>query len=53
MTGRDDPAVPHSLEVQIVATTRTARTAWEGNLVDGKGQVAFASSGIGEFPVSW
>ncbi|MER6301926.1 OsmC family protein [Kitasatospora sp. NPDC001539] len=36
-----------------MATTRTARTAWEGNLVDGNGLVTFASSGIGEFPVSW
>jgi lipoyl-dependent peroxiredoxin len=36
-----------------MATTRTARTAWEGNLAQGKGIVTFASSGIGEFPVSW
>ncbi|MBP0454112.1 MULTISPECIES: OsmC family protein [unclassified Kitasatospora] len=36
-----------------MATTRTARTAWEGNLLDGKGRVTFASSGIGEYPVSW
>ncbi|AUG77391.1 peroxiredoxin [Kitasatospora sp. MMS16-BH015] len=36
-----------------MATTRTARTAWEGNLVDGNGLVTFASSGIGEYPVSW
>ncbi|MER5636419.1 OsmC family protein [Kitasatospora sp. NPDC002227] len=36
-----------------MATTRTARTAWEGSLVDGKGLVTFASSGIGEYPVSW
>ncbi|MFD9124904.1 OsmC family protein [Kitasatospora sp. NPDC059571] len=36
-----------------MATTRTARTAWEGNLLDGKGVVTFASSGIGEYPVSW
>jgi lipoyl-dependent peroxiredoxin len=36
-----------------MATTRTARTAWEGNLVQGNGVVTFASSGIGEFPVSW
>jgi osmotically inducible protein OsmC len=36
-----------------MATTRTARTAWEGNLVQGTGAVTFASSGIGEFPVSW
>ena len=36
-----------------MATTRTARTAWEGNLVEGKGTVTFASSGIGDFAVSW
>ncbi|MFH9351402.1 OsmC family protein [Kitasatospora sp. NPDC017646] len=36
-----------------MATTRTARTAWEGDLLHGKGQVTFASSGIGEYPVSW
>jgi osmotically inducible protein OsmC len=36
-----------------VATTRTAHTAWEGSLIDGTGKVTFASSGIGEYPVSW
>lgn len=36
-----------------MATTRTARTAWEGNLASGKGTVTMASSGIGQFPVSW
>ncbi|GAA1149719.1 osmotically inducible protein OsmC [Kitasatospora gansuensis] len=36
-----------------MAATRTARTAWEGNLLEGKGEVTFASSGIGQFPVSW
>ncbi|WP_316529077.1 OsmC family protein [Kitasatospora brasiliensis] len=36
-----------------MATTRTANTAWEGELLNGKGLVTFASSGIGEFPVSW
>ncbi|GGQ81892.1 MULTISPECIES: OsmC family protein [Kitasatospora] len=36
-----------------MATTRTAHTEWEGNLLDGKGLVTFDSSGIGEFPVSW
>jgi lipoyl-dependent peroxiredoxin len=36
-----------------MATTRTARTAWVGNLVEGKGNVTFVSSGIGEYPVSW
>jgi osmotically inducible protein OsmC len=37
----------------IVATTRTAHTVWEGNLLEGKGLVTFDSSGIGEQPVSW
>ncbi|WP_439673484.1 OsmC family protein [Embleya sp. MST-111070] len=36
-----------------MATTRTAHTEWEGNLLDGKGLVTFDSSGIGEFPVTW
>lgn len=36
-----------------MATTRTARTAWQGNLTQGSGVVSFASSGIGDFPVSW
>ncbi|GGV13087.1 peroxiredoxin [Kitasatospora herbaricolor] len=36
-----------------MATTRTARTAWEGNLLDGKGELTLASSGIGTYPVSW
>ncbi|WP_327067098.1 OsmC family protein [Kitasatospora sp. NBC_01302] len=36
-----------------MATVRTARTAWQGNLLDGSGEVTFASSGIGQFPVSW
>ncbi|MCX5212754.1 OsmC family protein [Kitasatospora sp. NBC_00240] len=36
-----------------MATTRTAHTVWEGNLLDGKGEVTLASSGIGTYPVSW
>jgi osmotically inducible protein OsmC len=36
-----------------VATTRTAHTEWEGNLLKGKGVVTFDSSGIGDYPVSW
>ncbi|WP_037576097.1 OsmC family protein [Phaeacidiphilus oryzae] len=36
-----------------MATTRVARTAWEGGLQDGKGTVTFASSGIGDYQVSW
>ncbi len=33
--------------------TRTARTAWEGGLNDGSGQVELTSSGTGTFDVSW
>ncbi|MFE9611058.1 OsmC family protein [Streptomyces sp. NPDC006012] len=36
-----------------MATTRTAHTVWEGNLIEGNGVVTFDSSGIGEQPVSW
>jgi osmotically inducible protein OsmC len=39
--------------VPVVATTRTARTTWDGNLLEGKGLVAMLSSGIGEYPVTW
>ena len=33
--------------------TRTARTAWDGSLLEGSGQVELASSGIGTYDVSW
>jgi osmotically inducible protein OsmC len=36
-----------------MATTRTAETHWEGNLLKGNGSVALKSSGIGTFDVSW
>ncbi|MGV9314191.1 OsmC family protein [Streptomyces sp. NPDC003691] len=36
-----------------MATTRTAHTVWEGNLLQGSGNVTFDSSGIGTQPVSW
>jgi lipoyl-dependent peroxiredoxin len=36
-----------------MATTRTAHTVWEGELLKGSGVVSFDSSGIGDFPVSW
>jgi len=36
-----------------VATTRTAHTVWEGNLLEGRGTVTLDSSGVGEYPVSW
>lgn len=32
---------------------RTARTAWDGGLEDGSGQVELSSSGTGTFDVSW
>ncbi|MFV0132726.1 OsmC family protein [Streptomyces sp. HMX87] len=37
-----------------MATTRSAHTVWEGNLLEGSGTVGFDSSGaIGEQPVTW
>lgn len=33
--------------------TRSARTAWTGDLLDGRGELTFDSSGIGTYPVSW
>lgn len=39
--------------IYIVATTRSAHTVWEGNLLEGSGTVTFDSSGIGEQAVSW
>ncbi|MFE9662407.1 MULTISPECIES: OsmC family peroxiredoxin [unclassified Streptomyces] len=36
-----------------MATTRSAHTVWEGNLLQGNGVVTFDSSGIGQQPVSW
>ncbi|MFJ4716704.1 OsmC family protein [Streptomyces sp. NPDC088785] len=36
-----------------MATTRSAHTVWEGDLLQGSGTVTFDSSGIGDQPVSW
>ncbi|MEU2616671.1 OsmC family peroxiredoxin [Streptomyces sp. NPDC007157] len=36
-----------------MATTRTAHTVWEGNLLEGNGVIDFDSSGIGQQPVTW
>ncbi len=36
-----------------MATTRVARTEWEGSLLEGKGNVSLVTSGVGEFPVTW
>jgi osmotically inducible protein OsmC len=32
---------------------RRARALWEGSLTEGSGELEFASSGIGKFPVTW
>lgn len=36
-----------------MATTRTANTHWEGNLLEGKGAVSLDSSHLGSYDVSW
>jgi lipoyl-dependent peroxiredoxin len=36
-----------------MATTRRAYALWNGNLLEGKGEVTLESSGIGTYPVSW
>ena len=36
-----------------MATTRISTTHWEGSLMEGAGQVALESSGIGTYDVSW
>lgn len=36
-----------------MATVRTARTQWQGSLMQGSGTVAMQSSGVGTFDVSW
>jgi osmotically inducible protein OsmC len=36
-----------------MATTRQAKTHWEGTLFEGSGQVTLASSGLGTYDVSW
>jgi osmotically inducible protein OsmC len=33
--------------------TRTSRTAWNGTLLEGSGQVELTSSGVSTFDVSW
>lgn len=36
-----------------MATTRHAKTRWEGSLLEGAGQVSLESSGLGTYDVSW
>jgi osmotically inducible protein OsmC len=50
---RTDPENGTPSKGIIVATTRTAHTVWEGNLLEGSGVVTFDSSGIGQQPVTW
>src|SRR5436190_15612880 len=41
------------MEEMSMATTRHAKTHWEGSLFEGSGQVSLESSGIGTYDVSW
>ena len=36
-----------------MATTRVANAQWNGTLFEGSGEVSFASSDLGTFPVTW
>ncbi|MDP9444599.1 MAG: OsmC family protein [Actinomycetota bacterium] len=36
-----------------MATTRTAKAHWAGSLMEGSGQVALESSGLGTYDVTW
>ena len=36
-----------------MATTRTAKTHWEGSLFEGAGRVTLESSGLGTYDVDW
>jgi len=36
-----------------MATTRTAKTHWEGSLMEGAGSVSLESSGLGSYDVTW
>ncbi|MGV1004041.1 MAG: OsmC family peroxiredoxin [Candidatus Nanopelagicales bacterium] len=36
-----------------MAATRLASTVWNGSLIEGAGNVTFASSGLGTYPVTW
>jgi osmotically inducible protein OsmC len=36
-----------------MATTRTAKTRWDGSLIEGSGEVSLESSGLGTYDVTW
>jgi osmotically inducible protein OsmC len=37
----------------MATAERQARVLWEGSLQEGSGELEFASSGIGKYPVTW
>jgi osmotically inducible protein OsmC len=37
----------------MATAIRRARALWEGSLTEGSGELEFASSGIGKYPVTW
>jgi osmotically inducible protein OsmC len=37
----------------MATAVRRARALWEGSLTEGSGELEFASSGIGKYPVTW
>ncbi len=37
----------------MATAERQARVLWEGSLAEGSGELEFASSGIGKYPVTW
>jgi osmotically inducible protein OsmC len=51
--GRQSPGPDPTLTKEIAVPTRTARTAWNGTLAEGSGQVELTSSGVGTYEVSF
>ena len=47
------PVAPALTPKEFRMAIRTARTAWNGGLMDGSGQVELSSSKIGTYDVSW
>lgn len=37
----------------MATAERQAHALWEGSLIEGRGELEFASSGIGRYPVTW
>src|SRR5690242_4809581 len=47
-----EPPLPEGDNTSM-ATIRTAKAHWEGSLMEGAGQVALESSGVGTYDVTW